>query len=424
MSLSIHRRRVLPDVVCLGAIVLLATAPMWRMGWLRDDWLFLWRALEPASAPPGAAGVFPRPVADLFWKFSTFVAGDAPWSMHVLVLLAWLVLAAGLVRWHRAWGGGTMGALLAVFVLTAHGALVEPRLWASAGNGVLAAALAIWGVWLLREDGIRPWRFGLGAVLLALGILARADAVLLLALPLAERRRCELSGWSTVGLMGAALLAWMMVAAGDMPVVAPAAGGRLLRLLLVPWGPPLPVFGAMALGVGGLAGAAVVVVRSTRQRPVALAAIAGAVVLAGSVTGWSPAGRYVLMPTIALALLLGAAEGRNRLLLVPWLALHLAGIWFGNTTADLLGRSTAETGLYRVVRDAPGPLDRLVVQDPPPLGWTGSAADAENVASAARRRSVAVAIRGSDLPVADSWAAVRWDGAAWILSPPAHDPRP
>ena len=35
----------------------------------------------------------------------------------------------------------------ATLVLVAHGALVEPRLWAAAGNGVLAAALAVWGTW-------------------------------------------------------------------------------------------------------------------------------------------------------------------------------------------------------------------------------------------------------------------------------------
>ena len=424
MSLPIHRLRALPDAVPLGAIALLATAPMWRMAWLRDDWFFLWRALDPASAPPGAAGVFPRPVADLFWQFSTFVAGDDPWAMHVLILAAWLVLVAGLVRWHRAWGGNTSGALLAVLALTAHGALVEPRLWASAGNGVLAAALAVWGAWLLREKGARPWRFGVGVLLLALGILARADAVVLVALPLAERRRRDLPGFATAGLMGAILLAWMMFAAGDAPSIDPAAGGRLLRLLLVPWGPPLPVFGAAALGILGLAAAAVVILRGGAPRLVALAATTGAVVVAGSLSGWTPAGRYVLMPAVALALLLGGATGRNRLLLAPWLMLHLASAWFGGTTADLLQRSGAETGLYRVVRDAPGPLDRLVIQDPPPLGWTDSAADAENVASAARRRAVAVAVRGAELPVAASWSAVRWDGTTWILRTPVPEPQP
>jgi hypothetical protein len=144
----------------------------------------------------------------------------------------------------------------------------------------------------------------------------------------------------------------------------------------------------------------------------------------GALAGWTPAGRYVLVPAVALALLLGRVPGRGRLLLVPWLALHLASAWFGGSSADLLDRSAAETGLYRVVRDTPVFMDRLVVQDPPPLGWTDSAADAENVVSAARRRSVAVAVRGAEIPVGSSWATVRWDGSAWILSPPGHDPEP
>ncbi|MBE0567240.1 MAG: hypothetical protein IH621_14870, partial [Krumholzibacteria bacterium] len=133
--------RPLPDGVIAALAVAAATAPVWRMGWLRDDWLLLWRALDPATAPAGAEGVFPRPVADLLWQAAVGCGGDAPWCMHLLVVAAWVALVAGTLRWHRHFGGGTSGAVVAALALAGHGALVEPRLWAAAGNGVLAGAL-------------------------------------------------------------------------------------------------------------------------------------------------------------------------------------------------------------------------------------------------------------------------------------------
>jgi hypothetical protein len=383
------------------------------MGWLRDDWLFLWRALEPASAPPGSAGVFPRLVADLVWRLSTGMAGDAVGFMHAVMVMAWLALAGGLVRWHRTWGGDAAGALLAVGALVAHGALAEPRLWASAGNGVLAAAAGVWGAWLLLETGATRTRLVAGAMLLALAVLARADAVLLLVLLQADRRQRSRWGWAAVGAAGVGLLIWM-VAVGGAWSLQPAAGGRLLRLLLVPWGPPLPALAAAILGVAGLAAAAFAILRLGTPRAVALAAAAAAVIVAGSLAGWTPAGRYVLMPAVALALVLGAVRGRWRLLVMAWLAVHLTGTWFGNGTWDLLHRSHRETGLYRAVQAAGDRVgDRLVVVDPPPMGWTDSAADLENVASAARRGAVAVMVRRADAAVPDGWPVLVWEDWEW-----------
>ena len=151
-------RRTTQDSLLAAAAVLAATTPLWRMGWLRDDWLLLWRALDPASAPPGAAGVFPRPVAALLWNAAAALSGDAPWGMHLLIILAWFALVLGTLRWHRHFGGTTAGAAVVALALALHGALVEPRLWAAAGNGVLAGALGVWGAWRLWSGPGRAGR--------------------------------------------------------------------------------------------------------------------------------------------------------------------------------------------------------------------------------------------------------------------------
>jgi hypothetical protein len=176
----------------------------------------------------------------------------------------------------------------------------------------------------------------------------------------------------------------------------------------------LPTFAAAALAVAGLAAAVGVVLRFGTPRLVSLAAAAVAVVVAGSLAGWTPAGRYVLMPVVALALVLGNVQGRWRLLVMAWLAVHLAGTWFGNTSRDLRQRSDRETGLYRTVQAAGERVqDRLVVVDPPPLGWTDSAADLENVVSAARRRAVAVMVRPAGAAVPDPWPVLVWEDWSW-----------
>ena len=136
------------------------------------------RRAPPASSPapwPPCSGTPPSPLS-----------GDAPWGMHLLMILAWLALVLGALRWHRRFGGTTAGAAVVALALALHGALVEPRLWAAAGNGVLAAALGVWGAWRLADGPGRAGR-ALGLLLLAAAVLARADAVLLLVLPIVAR---------------------------------------------------------------------------------------------------------------------------------------------------------------------------------------------------------------------------------------------
>jgi hypothetical protein len=206
----------------------------------------------------------------------------------------------------------------------------------------------------------------------------------------------------------------MIVSTHGVFAVRPEAAGRLLRLLLVPWGPPLPAPAQAALGAAGLAAAVVVLVRGGAPRRVALAAATAAVLAGGALAGWTPAGRYVLMPAVALALVLGGWRSRWRWLLAPWLALHLAGALFGGSAGDLVQRSRHETRLYRSTRlldDDPG--DLVAVVDPPAVGWTDGAADLENVLAAALRRPVVVQVRAEGVPVGTAWSVVAWDGEDW-----------
>ena len=427
------------DGVLATTVVLAATTPLWRMAWLRDDWLLLWRALDPASAPAGAAGVFPRPVASLLWNAAVALSGDAPWGMHLLIILAWFALVLGALRWHRHFGGGSAGAALAALAVVLHGALVEPRLWAAAGNGVLAGALGVWGAWRLWSG---PGRVGraFGVVLMLLAALARADAVVLLVLPIvAGARAGRATGRLLTGLavLGAVALGAMVVFGGGW-AFRPADGGHLLRLLVVPWGPPLPTGLAAAAGLLGaflcLAGGRLLLVAAPRIAAFLLAG--GAVAVAGSLVDWTAAGRYVLMPAVPLALALGAwwegaarTEGPRLLrrglrgLLLAWLAASAAAIVAGRTAGDLQARSAAETGLYRALRAEPLlPDEHLTVLNPPSVGWTGGAADFENIASTAMRRPVTVTLgRGESHTVAFPTAV--WRHGAWIIWT-GREPRP
>ncbi len=423
--------RRLTDAALALAATLGATAPLWRMGWLRDDWLLLWRALDPATAPPGADGVFPRPVAALLWDAAVRISADAPWGMHLLMFAAWLALVLGALRWHRHFGGTTAGAAVAAFALAAHGALVEPRLWAAAGNGVLAGALGVWGAWRLFGGPGRAAR-ALGLLLLLLAVLARADAVLLLVLPIVARGRASRALDLALAALAAAgaMALGTMVAAGGGWTFRPADGGHLLRLLLVPWGPPLPAAAMVAAGLLGtllcLAGGRLLTVAAPRAAAFLLSA--GAVAGAGMLVDWTAAGRYVLMPAVPLALLLGAWwEGAGRIagprgprhglraVILVWLAVSAAAIAVGRTATELRIISTAETGLYQALRAEPLlPGELLTVLNPPPVGWTGGAADFENVVSAAARRPVTVVLgRGESHTVALPTAV--WRHGAWIV---------
>ena len=62
----------------------------------------------------------------------------------------------------------------------------------------------------------------------------------------------------------------------------------------------------------------------------------------------------------------------------------------GNSARDLRERSSAESALYLSARALDETPATLWLLDPPPMGWTNSEADAENVVSTARRRGVSV----------------------------------
>ncbi len=426
------RLRAFPDGVFALAAVLGATAPVWRVGWLRDDWLLLWQALDPATAPANAEGYFPRPVAAWLWNISVWLGGDATWPMHLLMVLAWTALVLGALRWHRSFGGGNGGAAVTALALALHGALVEPRVWAAGSNGVLAAALAVWGAWLLHAGPTRARRAA-GLVLLVLAVLSRADAVVLLVLLAAAGRRPGRAVWPVllgVAAAGALALVWMVTVGGNWGV-DPAAGGRLLRLLLLPWGPPLPARAQAVLAVVGVIAAlgAGRLLLTAAPRTAAFLLAAGAVTAAGCVAGWIPAGRYVLMPAVLEALVLGSwwdgavrenLAGRPaRLLrgcLAAWLVVSAAAAVDGRTLTDLTARSLAETGLYRAVRASlPLPGDRLTVLNPPAaFGWDQTVGDYENVVGTAARRQVAVVLGRGDAHAVDFPAAV-WRHGAWTV---------
>ncbi len=423
--------RIAPDGLLTVLAVVAATLPVWRMGWLRDDWFLLWAAVDPATAPAAAGGVFPRPVAAVLWHASAALGGDAPWAMHLLTTLAWIALAAGLLRWHRAFGGGTAGAVVTLAALMLHGSLVEPRLWAAAGNGVLAAALGAWGAWLVRRTAA-PVRAALGGLLMLAAVLARADAVLLLLLPLAASPREGGARGRDLLLLAAAgaIALFMMRLYGGHWTLHLDGGGRLLRLVVLPWGPPLPTALAKFVGALGLVltlGAGRLLMTAAPRTAAALLA-AGGVAAAGAVIDWTPAGRYVLVPVATLALALGSWwEGVDRTAwarpwrhavragVVAWLAVSALAAFAGNTAADLQQRSAAETGLYRALRAEPIlPGDHLTVLNPPPLGWTDSAADLENIASFAWRRTVGVTVGAGDDHSASFPVAV-WRHGQWIV---------
>ena len=255
-----------------------------------------------------------------------------------------------------------------------------------------------------------------------LAVLARADAVLLLVLPIvAGARAGRAAGRLLAGLalLGAVALGAMVVFGGDW-AFRPADGGHLLRLLLVPWGPPLPMVAAAAAGLLGaflcLAGGRLLLVAAPRVAAFLLAG--GAVAVAGSLVDWTAAGRYVLMPAVLLALAVGAWwEGAGRTEGArtpasgparrdPRLAHRLGG---GDRPVGLPRNCTRQRRRNRALQC---PACRTVAagrtpDGPQPAagGLDGGAADFENVASAATRRPV------------------RWRSAA-ATATPCPTPRP
>jgi hypothetical protein len=108
---------------------------------------------------------------------------------------------------------------------------------------------------------------------------------------------------------------------------------------------------------------------------------------------WNVAGRYLAFAVLGLGLVVLLDPPRRlstQVLLWTWLAGHLTSDIAGNTARDLLRRSHAETELYRIVRDVPADVKSVSLVDAPPMGWRNTAADAENVVSAARQSLVSV----------------------------------
>lgn len=369
------------------------------MGYLRDDWFLLWNALDPTTAPPGASGVFFRPLADGLWWLAASVGGDHPLAMHLPMLVLATAAAALAGSIARRLGATEAAAWLAAAGIGTHAALLEIRLWAAASNGLLALVLALAGWWwALRSSRGRV--VGIGLVLLA--GLARVDAwafLLPVAMTLDRGRRPALGVAAAVAVVG---LGWSLgqADAGWTLDATAAVGG--LRRLVVPWGGPQPF--ALEAGIAGLAVAGLVVLaRRGAGRPgLLLPTLLVPVALA--VLPWGGAGRYLMVPVATGMILLACTlPPRWTWPVAAVLMLHAATPWFGSAAADLRARSRAETGLYRVVRqERPVPPVRLV--DPPPLGWTDSPADAENVVSTALRRMVEVEF--VEAPVAGD---LRWE---------------
>jgi hypothetical protein len=483
-----------PRTLLLLALPALAALPAAWMGYTREDWLLLWSAMDPRSAPPGAAGVFARPLAALAWRAAVGLGGDQPRAMHLLAFLLSLLLALAAAWLARlVLPRAPRAPWIAAAVVGVHAALLECRLWAAACNGLLAAALATLGACTAvaalqpaRAGGARAaLQAGAGVVLVALGGLARADAwgaalwigAALLAraakarsadLTLAvdstghargalrvegPRRRAAPAVAATLALTALAATAAVLLTARSRlsgatepahPLAHPsmpelAHAGQLARLLLVPWGAPLNAAAAAVLGaiaIVALPGLA------WRQRSQPLRS-AGHMLIAG-VLGAScllpmqPAGRYVILPAVALGLAAAALDARVQawpralpragfaLALGAWLLLHVATPWLGSSAHELAARAQAETALYRMVRaegTARGVAERLALIDAPPMGWRSSAGDAENVVSAALRHRVAVVLLDASQPLAAALPALRWTAGRWVwLRTPSADP--
>ncbi len=401
------------------------------MGYAREDWLFLWNAMDPASAPAGATGVFARPFATFLWRSVTTLFGDDPFAMHAFMLLGALLLLMGVVRLFGVLLPRSPLAVAAgVAVVGTHAALLELRVWASASNGLWAGALGVWALVLFLKGG-RSQK--LAIALFVLAIMARADAVALalLAWSLTDGRRVNRRSVATglvAVVLGLVALAVMQSGGGEWGWRA-EHGGRLMRRLWLPWGSPLP--SDLARGVGMIVPPLllwIAVGRTGHEREDG--AVRGAwllvaiPVMAGCLVPWAPAGRYLLVPVLGLGMLVAfaVARGPGKLaVLVATLAFAFSAAgagshWMGTTAADLQARSAAETALYRVIRPhSSAPIVGVGLVNSPPMGWESSAADAENVVSCALRRETPVQWGHS---AAAGWLTVEHTASGWILQQP------
>ena len=269
----------------------------------------------------------------------------------------------------------------------------------------------------------------MAALLLLLAIFARADAVLVLLLGFCFAPRLSVRRLVVALAAGALGLVWTLRVAGSGFALDPTAAGRALRLLLLPWGPALPGALAWVLTIGsgvlGLLGLRLLrsAAPTSRWAAACCLVIAGAT-LACAALPWGVAGRYLSFAVLALALLLALFPPRRfwaRAALALLLAAHLASDLAGRTLHDLHARSTAETALFRAaVALAPRCEQPVRLLDAPPMGWTNSAADAENVLAAAWHCDPQVLLlTGAPLGAGD--VALRYADGAWLSPGAATD---
>ena len=338
--------------------------------------------------------------------------------MHLATLAFFALWLHALLQWAHRWGLGRCARVTALVLVAAHASLMEPRMWAAANNAVAAAALGAQGSLALLSDRRRGRVFG--ALLIALGILARADAVLWV-------------GWTWIGRCSArtnprvligtvvlgALALFLSVGQAGRFVLEPSKGLTLVGGVSWPWQGVDPRAGGVA--VVGMAIVAAFVGERRARPPLRVAALMLlALFTAGSLSSWAPSGRYLVVGVAAGALALVSAGRWGHRLALALAAVHVVAVFVGSAPRALREQAAAETALYRAVREfsansAAAPLDEVVVLDPPPLGWTADVADLENIVSAAARRIVRVRIEESDgewrvRPGVPVW---RWVGGRW-----------
>jgi hypothetical protein len=303
-----------------------------------------------ASADTQVASGYYRPLMSTSLALDWRIAGDAPWAYH-LHSLGWHLLAVFAL--HRLLLALTrpLPALLGAGLFALHPLQSEAVVWISARNDLMAAALLLLALLLLRPVDASRWRLGLGGALALCAVLSKESALLLplflLSLDLAEHGRPR--GWPRHALLWAAVglhLAARSLAGVNAAASPPAEGWRLLGaklphlvatvggLLAWPW--PLSVgrdlaswgLGPSALVAGLLAFAlAVLGLLLTRQRLVVVGLVWAAMGLAPSVLAVADKGlfgeRYLYLGLAGLGLALAGAASGARVGRRRWLGLSL-----------------------------------------------------------------------------------------------------
>lgn len=395
-----------------AAIALGAAAPTLWMGYLRDDWLFLWSRLDPQSAPADATGVFWRPLAELWWTLTVPLGGEDPFTGHLFQFLLAAALLFSLYRLGRALSLGSEATAWLMLLVGTHAALLELRVWASGSNGLLALTLGVFAL----ERWVRG-RAALSYLLLLAAMAARIDAVLLLFfLPALRAPGRRAGAWIfSMALVGGAVAAAITLSsASTWTTFAPSQAGRALRLLFLPSGPVLPPGVATVLAAVGIVAIAWTLRREFLRHSHGLAVLA--LLLAAALLPWAFGGRYLAFGVLALALSIARAAPHRRWARVTlglWVALQLASAWFGNGARTLRERSHAETGLYFMAKSLEETPETLWLVSPPPMGWTDSEADAENVVSAARREEMTVRFVAKESELGDAAPSLRFRDGVW-----------